>query len=233
MKAIKKILTTCIIGALSFTASAQGQFKNHGPQVFAAAIQGSHFIKGKDGKEYIFTVVRGVPARLVGYDLATGSRVIDSELNGTDGSWDMELSSDNILYMTGNGKMYSYTLGQSAAKDLGLTLPNQKVVWDLVAGDNGVIYGGTYPDCQVYEYHPKTGFKDIGEGSMKKGENYVRSLAYDSKRNTIYAGLGSHAAFIEYDLKSKIKKDILQDQDKDHEFVYDMELISDCKVVIV
>ena len=211
--------------AISLCKGVSAQFVDHGPQVFAAAIQGSHFATGKDGKEYVFTVVRGVPASLVGYELKSGKIVVNSPLPGTDGSWDMELSSDNTLYMSGNGKMYSYKIGDKDAKDLGEVLPNQKVVWDMVAGKDGKIYGGTYPDCQVYEYDPRTGFKDIGDKALQQGENYVRSVAFDAKNNKIYAGIGSHAAFIELDLKSKSKTNILANQDKDHEFVYDMELV--------
>lgn len=223
----KKVLFLAL--TLGFNGIAIAQFKNHGPQVFAAAIQGSHFLKSNDGKEYVFTVVRGVPARLVGYELATGKLIVNAELHGTDGSWDMEVSSDNMVYMTGNGKMYAYKLGEKSVIDLGEALPNQKVIWDLVAGNNGKIYGGTYPDCQVYEYDPKSGFKDVGNGALQKGENYVRSVAYDAKNNKIYAGIGSHAAFVELDLNTKAKNNIIDDQDKDHEFVYDMELITDVK----
>src|SRR5690606_8358277 len=104
--------------------------------------------------------------------------------------------------------------------------PNQKVIWDLVAGKDGKIYGGTYPDCQIYEYCPKSGFKDVGKGAVQAGENYVRSVAYDAKTNKLYAGVGSHAAFVEVDLATNKKVNLLAEQDKDHEFVYDMELIN-------
>lgn len=209
--------------------ASYSQFVNHGPQVFAAAIQGSHFLKGQDGKDYIFTVVRGLPGRFVGYELKTQRLVVDSPLVGTDGSWDMEVSSDNVVYITGNGKMYSYTLGDRGVKDLGEVLPNQKVVWDLVAGKDGKIYGGTYPGAQIYEFDPKTGFKDIANGAIQEAENYVRSLTFDAKTNKIYGGVGSRAGFVEINLKDKSKKQLLADQDKDHEFVYDMELVADVK----
>lgn len=224
---LKKYIVLALTLGIGYTANAQ--FVNHGPQVFAAAIQGSHFVKDKTGKEYVFTVARGVPARLVGYELNTQKLIVNSELPGTDGAWDMEVSSDNIVYISGNGLMYSYTLGDKDIKNLGEVLPNQKVVWDLVAGKDGKIYGGTYPDCQVYEYDPKTGFKDLGKGAVQQGENYVRSLAFDAKTNKIYAGVGSHAGLIEMDLISNVKKQIIAEQDKDHEFMYDMELIADVK----
>ncbi|HMR17771.1 MAG TPA: hypothetical protein PKA53_00605 [Sphingobacterium sp.] len=205
------------------------QFTNHGPQIFAATIQGSHFLKDGNGKEYVFTVVRGLPARFVGFEVATGNLVVDSKLTGADGSWDMEVSSDNTVYISGNGRIYSYNLGEMEVKDLGSVLSNQKVVWDLVAGENGKIYGGTYPDCLIFEYDPKHGFREVSQGAMQAGENYVRSLAFDKRKNKIYAGVGSHAGFVELDLDRKLKKQLLSWQYQKHEFVYDMELVQDIK----
>lgn len=224
---LKKYLILAFAICLGY--SAEAQFVNHGPQVFAAAIQGSHFIKDKSNKEYVFTVVRGVPARLVGYELSSQKLIVNSELHGTDGAWDMEVSSDNVIYISGNGKMYSYSLGDKEAKDLGVVLPNQKVVWDLVAGKDGKIYGGTYPGCQVFEYDPKTGFRDVGMGTVQQGEDYVRSVVFDTKTNKVYAGVGSHAGLVEIDLKSSVKSQLIAEEDKHHEFMYDMELIADVK----
>ena len=84
---LKKYLILAFAICLGY--NAQAQFVNHGPQVFAAAIQGSHFIKDKSDKEYVFTVVRGVPARLVGYELASQKLIVNSVLPGTDGSWEI------------------------------------------------------------------------------------------------------------------------------------------------
>jgi hypothetical protein len=205
------------------------QFVDHGPQVFAAAIQGSHFLEADDGTEYVFTVVRGVPARLIGFELKSNKIIVNSPLSGTDGSWDMEVSSDNRVYISGNGKLYRYDLGNSDVEDLGLVLPGQKVIWDLVAGIDGKIYGGTYPGAQVFEYDPKNGFSDVGNGALKAGEEYVRSISFDSKTNKIYAGVGSHAAFVELDLASKSKNDLLGEEYIKHEFVYDMDLVPGLK----
>lgn len=224
----KRLLLLAIATHIS-VQYVQAQFINHGPQVFAAAIQGSHFIQDTKGDDYIFTVVRGLPAKLVGYHLKTNKMVLNSPLPGTDGSWDMEVSSDNTIYVSGNGKIYSYRLGDKDIRDLGFVLPDQKVVWDLVAGRNGKVYGGTYPGGQVFEYDPKSGFKDVGAGAIQEGEDYVRSIAYDPKTDKIYAGIGSHAGFVELNLKDKVKKQLLAEQDKDHEFVYDMELVSGLK----
>ena len=204
--------------------SSQAQYTNHGPQVFAKAVQGSQFIKDKQGQEYLFTVVRGNPARLLGYNLSTGNKIFESALTGTDGSWDMTLSSDNILYATGNGKLYSYQLGDQAVKDLGHAMPHQKVIWDLHPAENGKIYGGTYPDAMIFSYHPQSGFEEVSKATTFPGENYVRSLVYNSKNKQIYAGTGSNAKFIQLDPKTKASKSLVDDNSLFKEFVYDMDI---------
>ncbi|MBL1409273.1 ligand-binding sensor domain-containing protein [Sphingobacterium faecale] len=222
-----KFLTTTLF--IILCCSSHAQFVNHGPQVFAAAIQGSKFIKDAEGKEYVFTVVRGMPATLVGFELTNKQMVFEGKLHGTDGAWDMEVSSDNKIYISGNGQMYRYELGADKIISLGEALSGQKVIWDLVAGKNGKIYGGTYPDCLVFEYDPVTGFREISNGALQEKENYVRSLALDEKNNILYGGVGSHAGLIALDLKSGSKTQILTQQDMQHEFVYDMEFVEGVK----
>ncbi|MCT1522983.1 hypothetical protein [Sphingobacterium hotanense] len=220
--------TKSILLALSLCClltPSQAQFQNHGPQVFAKAVQGSHFMKDKQGKEYLFTVVRGIPGRILGYELSTGNKILESELTGTDGSWDMTVSTDNILYATGNGHIYSYKLGDTKPTALPLNELHQKVVWDLHPAENGVIYGGTYPDGLVFKYHPKTGFEEVSGGPIYAGENYVRGLVYNKNDKKIYAGTGSNAKFILLDPKTKQKTRLLPHVKEFKEFFYDMDIV--------
>lgn len=219
---MKKILLALLCCCIGFTSHAQ--FKNHGPQVFAKAVQGSHFIQDKQGKQYLFTVVRGIPARLLGYQLADGKKIVDVPLPGTDGSWDMCVASDNTLYATGNGKVYAYTLGDANIKDLGLALPQQKVIWDLHADSKGGIYGGTYPDGRIFYYHPKSGFQEVSQGPVYAGENYTRSVVYDKKADQIYTGTGSNAKFIRLDTNTGQKQQLLASAPGFKEFVYDLDI---------
>lgn len=214
---------------ISSFVSAQDQslrLKNLGPQIKASVIQGSIFLEDKNGRELIYTVVRGNPAHLLGFTVEKQELILDKELIATDGAWDMAVSSDGWLYIPGaKGRLFRHFPGTQTVEDLGLALTGQTTIWNLSAGKNGEIFGATYPGCRVFRYHPKDGFKDIAGGPLVEGENYVRSLAFYEKTGKIYAGVGSHADLIELDTQTGVKRSILPSQFKNKEFVYSLEII--------
>src|SRR5690606_1265570 len=207
--------------------TSPGKFTNLGPQVFASVIQGSVFADDKEGNSYAYTVVRGRPAHLIGYRLNPLKRVLDVELPGTDGSWDVEVSSTGIVYVAAaNGDLYQHIPGTSTISNLGKVLPGEKVIWDLAAGANGEIFGGTYPGAKVFRYHPEDGFSDVGNGPLVKDENYVRSVTYHHKTGKVYAGIASHSALVELDPKTGDTKQLLADEDRDQEAIYHINLVA-------
>ncbi|CAM3728874.1 WD40 repeat domain-containing protein [Pontibacter korlensis] len=207
-----------------------GKFTDLGPQVGAAAIQGSVFAKDDQGREMAYTVVRGEPAHLLGYDVQTNKLVVDLPLEKTDGVWDLAVSTDGWLYVpSASGYLFKHRPGTQQIENLGYTLPGETYLWDLAAGKDGEIFGATYPGCRVFRYHPKDGFSDVGKGPMVGGEKYVRSLVYHEKTGKIYAGVGSHAHLVELDPRTGKKTEFLPPEFKDHEFVYNMSLLAGMK----
>ncbi|MDQ8005897.1 MAG: hypothetical protein REI64_13930 [Pedobacter sp.] len=222
-------ITSAVLFLLVQITSAQekGKFVNHGPQLTAAMIQGSIFVKDSKNNLLLYTVVRGEPAHLLAFNVASKALVLDVPLPKTDGAWDLAQSTDGTLYIPGaGGKLFSHLPGTKTIKDLGNALPSETYLWNLAAGNNGEVFGATYPGCRVFRYHPKDGFSDLFNAPLVDGENYVRSLAFDKKRNKLYAGVGSHAHLIEVDLIAKTKKEILPEKYQDREFVYGLELIT-------
>ncbi|WP_266202726.1 ligand-binding sensor domain-containing protein [Pontibacter kalidii] len=210
--------------------TASGKYKNLGPQVYASLIQGSVFADDAAGKSYAYTVVRGRPAHFVGYSLDPLKLVVDAALPETDGSWDVEVSTDGIVYIAAaNGVLFQHVPGTDAVTSLGIVLPGEKVIWDLAAGKDGEIFGGTYPGCRVFRYHPKDGFSDVGRGPLVEDENYVRSVTYHRETGKIYAGIASHSAMVELDPKTGEKKQLLPDQDRDQEAIYHINLVHGLK----
>ncbi|MCE7056258.1 hypothetical protein LZF95_16365 [Algoriphagus sp. AGSA1] len=202
------------------------QFNNHGPQLFASMIQGSAFLKDGNGRELIYTVVRGEPAHLLGYDVETKDLLVDLPLGEADGAWDMAQTSDGTLYIPGaDGTMFSHKPGSAEVIDLGVALEGETYLWNLTAGKDAEVFGATYPGCRVFRYHPADGFSDVGKGPLVENENYVRSIAYYHKTEMIYAGVGSKAHLIEINPKTGEKRDILPEKYQGYEFVYGLEIV--------
>jgi len=204
---------------------------NLGPQLADVSLQGSIFAKDPNGKLLIYTVTRGTPAHLVAFDVATRQLEADLPLPKVDGSWDVEVSSTGVIYIAGGagGLLYKHVPGSDKVENLGKVLGTENYLWDLAAGENGEIYGATYPNCRVFRYHPDEGITDFGNGPLMEGENYVRGLAYSHAEQKIYAGIGAHAHLIELDVKSKTKKNILPAQYSSSKFVYDIGHIKGLK----
>lgn len=226
---MKNSLLVVLFSIFFVPLNAQEQIaglKNLGPQIKAAVIQGSVFWEDKNGTELLYTVVRGNPAHLLGFNVKNQELILDQELPSTDGAWDLTFSTDGWLYIPGaKGKLYRHFPGTSQVEDLGIALHGETTIWNLASGKNGEIFGATYPGCRVFRFHPNDGFIDIGRGPLVKGENYVRSLAYYEKTGKLYAGVGSHADLIELNPENGTKRSILPIEFKNKEFVYSLEIV--------
>lgn len=205
-------------------------FVNLGPQITLNTVQGSAFVNGQDGKSYLYTVARGTVAHLMGVDLTTNKVVVDLPLAESAGSWDIEVTTDGVLYIcTSEGFLYKHVPGTQNVENLGKALAGESYLWDLAAGKNGEVFGATYPGAKVFRYHPSEGFSDVGKGALVSGENYVRSLVYHAETDMLYAGIGSHAHLIELNPRTGAKREILPQQYKSEEFVYNLNIVEDKK----
>lgn len=214
------------------TASGSTQltkgFRNLGPQVFDNTIQSSVFTEDTHGNKILYAVVRGEIAHLVGMYVGSQDIFVNAPLPGSDGSWDIKVSTDNILYIcTSRGKLYKHAVGSNIVEDLGRPLQSETYLWDLAVGKEGEIFGASYPGCRVFRYHPDEGFSDVGKGPLVESENYVRSLVYHAQTDRIYAGIGSHAHLVELNPRTGEKREFLPEEYKSEEFAYNMTIVKD------
>ncbi|NGM66372.1 hypothetical protein [Sphingobacterium sp. SGR-19] len=206
----------------------KGKFERIGPQLTATMIQGSMFVTDSAGNDWLYTVVRGEPAHLLGYDLESKALRINLPLPHADGAWDMVSTDNGLLYIPGaNGALFKHQIGSQRVEDLGEVLPGQTYVWNLAAGKDNEVFGATYPGCRVFRYHPDMGFSDVGGGELVSGENYVRSLVYHRGSDKLYAGVGSRAHLLELDPRTSKTRSLLPPDYQDKEFVYSLQLIPD------
>ncbi|WJH32766.1 hypothetical protein N6H14_21135 [Paenibacillus sp. CC-CFT747] len=103
--------------------------------------------------------------------------------------------------------------GESSIADLGQPLPGESYVFDLAAGNNGKVYGGSYGRAGFFEYDPAAGAKPIGGFPFYQppGQTYkyLRALAHDKERNVSYLAMGPNASIIRYDHATGQMDDIL------------------------
>lgn len=209
------------------TIARNGKLTNLGPQVTMTTIQSAAFLTNKAGEEMVYTVVRGKPAHLIGIDVRANKVVTDLPLNNMDGAWGATVASDGSFYAGGGGgHLYRYVPGSLKAEDLGKALGTETYIWDLIAGDDGTIYGASYPGCRIFSYHPNKGFTDVGKGPLVENENYAHSVVYYKATNKVYAGVGSHAHLIELDIETGNKRELLPEKYFNQEFVYDMRMVA-------
>lgn len=203
----------------------EDNFEYLGGQIHSATIQGTSFVQHKS-KNYLFTVVRGRPAHLIGYDLSNNKLVIDAELYETDGSWALSASSDGTLYIaSAQGYLFKHTPGTQLIENLGRYL-NEKLIWDLVPGENGEMFGGTYPGCLAFRYHPKDGFQELSSGATVPDQQYAQFLSYDKKGKKLYVGTYVGADVVEIDVKTKSKKFLFNEEYKKNGSLYNLKLIN-------
>ncbi|SKB91324.1 hypothetical protein SAMN05660841_03039 [Sphingobacterium nematocida] len=203
-----------------------GRLENLGAQITANMIQGSVFLHDVGGKSYAYTVVRGEPAHLLGYDLSSKELILDHPLQHADGAWDLAFTTDGYLYIPGaSGILFRHRPGTHIVENLGQALAGETYVWNLAAGKDGEVFGATYPGCRVFRYHPIDGFSDVGKGPIVQSENYVRSLAYHQDTDRLYVGVGSHAHLFRLDPRTAEKEDLLPEKYRTKEFVYGLEIV--------
>jgi streptogramin lyase len=224
-----------LVAAVTLPTRADGKFTDLGVQITSSTVIGTTFGKDGAGHDVVYTVMRGHPAKLLSFDLATGQLQQSLPLDGADGAWNACTATDGSIYVgtDSNGHLYRYIPGENAVHDLGNPLPGQTWVWDVTAGKDGEVFGGTYPGACVFRYHPRDGFSDVGKGAVAEGEKYVRCVAADPERGVVYAGVGSHAHLIRIDLKTGEKRDILPKEYADQEFVYGLDRFDDRLVALI
>jgi|GEM_PF-5708866 len=230
MKSTKLIaLFICcnLIGLLTnslVAQTAQGKFEYLGGQIHSATIQGTAFVQYK-GNDYLFTVVRGRPAHLIGYNLTNNKLIIDKELHDTDGSWALSASSDGTVYIaSAQGYLFKHKPETQIVENLG-RFQNEKLIWDLVPGEKGEMFGGTYPGCIAFRYHPNEGFQEISNGAAVPNQQYAQFLSYNKETKKLYVGTYVGADVVEIDTKTKDKKYLFNEEYKNNGSLYNLRLV--------
>lgn len=201
-----------------------------GPQVLRAACLRAVFALHPDtGRDFLYTVINGQPAMLAVVDAHTGEVTQTHPLRGAEGAWAMAASSDGSVYCGSysNGTLYRYDPRNKQVETLGKPAGEQSHIWALDCGSDGTVYGGTYPRATLFSWSPASRQFQILADPVCPGENYIRSVAADNAGGRVFAGVGSHAHLVEYNLATRETREWLPERTRPYEFVYELNVAGD------
>lgn len=195
-------------------ADIEYELENLGSQVHTLNTHRAAFGRDEAGRLVGYSTMVGIPAKLLVIDIENDELVkqipIEDTVEGR--TYAMEyvrglvVQPDGTVYMAGTPSyMFKYVPGDDRVEYIA-NLPGRQV-FDMTAGPDGILIGGTYNQSEAFEYNTATGVI-TSLGRIMENESYAYSVAYDAKRDVTYFGIGSHAHLIRYDRKTGEKTNI-------------------------
>jgi Carbohydrate binding domain len=198
-----------------------------GIQVSKTTVMLGDIGKDANGRDVLYTVVAGAPAKFAIVDVETEQLIKSYPLEDTSGAWGVKVAADGSVYLGGynKGYLFRYIPETDTLVNLGHPVKStDAVLYPMDTASDGKIYGGAYSSGSVYQYDPATN-EFTNFGTLAEGQGWVRSTVYDEKNHKFYAGVGNKAHLIEFDIATGEKRNILPPQYSNIISVYDMNLV--------
>lgn len=171
-----KLVCAAMLGAtllfpMATVANAEGvdipsEATHLGQPLQDVSLVGGEAAMDPDGVPRIWSAVSGEPARLIAVHALTGEVLFNQELPGSSSSYSVIVAENGDVYTSTNtnGHLYRLAWGSEEIEDLGLVAEGQTFAWDITEGDDGRIYGSTFPGAELYAFDPETGeFQQYGQ----------------------------------------------------------------------
>ena len=178
-----------------------------GDAVIVPLAQGVAIGQNAAGENEVYFATNGTPAMFNVIDAENGKLKFSQSLPGLEVVWAITVAPDGDVYFAGSlrGQLLRYLPDEMKIEELGRN-PAGKFVWDLVASNDGKIYGAVYPGAKMFAYDIKSHtFRDLG--TIKPGQQYVRGSGISD--HYLYAGIGSTAYLYRIDLETYEKREML------------------------
>ena len=134
------------------------------------------------GRAKLVSAVSGSPAEFQVIDIESGTVERRFPLGTMKISWALTTGPDNAAYVGGNdGHLWRWAFGAATITDVGRVTSKATTVFDLAAGEDGRVWGVSYPASELWSYNPPT--ETISNlGTVSTDHTYARALAVDSTR---------------------------------------------------
>lgn len=158
------------------------------------------------GENEQYFLICGSPGTFCAVDAENGELKLSEDVAGAEYVTAMVTASDGNVYFSGSKILYRYITNERRIETLGENPCESVTVWELVAADDGKIYGACYPKSKVFEYDIEGEcFTDLG--TMVEGEQYARGLSLNG--DDLYIGIGTTARLIRLNRRTGEKVEIL------------------------
>ncbi len=128
------------------------------------------------GRNLFFTSSQGSPAVFNAYDLDKKELLASFPMPKTRSPW-CHIATEDMVYVVADRCLFSYNLETNEFKNYGYYNDTETATFGMCEGDDGYIYIGSYPNCKITRFDPKTKvFTDLG--TLDPELSYARSLAY-------------------------------------------------------
>lgn len=177
-----------------------------------------------NGRATIYAGVSGNPANLQLIDIESNQLKANVPIPNTDSVFCATNTSDGAIYVSGgDGHLYRWEQGVETLADLGKMTTNGTTIVSLTTDSNGIIWGGTSPQAEVFSYNPSTE-SHTDYGSIDSTETYARSIAVTT--SGVYVGTGpTNPRLIHLDPSTHNKTPIPLPSGLASKFVYELKTL--------
>jgi len=198
------VLTLVLVTAVM---ADEGRFESLGIPVRVGGLMGCLVgPNGRGGQALYFNFNQmGGKLFLVQVDLDTGAARQFNSPEGP-GAWAFSLGPDKRIYLgTWSGGLilrFDPKRPEKGIEVIGKPAASESYIWEFARGNDGKLYGCTYPEAKLVSYNPATGrMEDLGR--MHPTEMYARSIAA-GPGGKVYLGIGMEEGdLVVYDPKTK------------------------------
>lgn len=199
------------------------RFVNIGPQIQnTIAITGATGY-APDGTALMYVLLQGAPAKLVAIDIVRNKVWDQKTLVNSTSSWAVSVDDNQSVWIGGtpNEHLFHYNPKNKTIADLGKATSKGTSIHDLEAVGNGVVFGSSSPNGNVFRYETGKGYTDLGQ--VLSGKTLARSLAHNEETKTLFVGLGAKAQLVAWNLTTNKKQSILPAKYQGETSVYDLD----------
>lgn len=234
--AMATVMTTGLgLGAVSAqpdeVPQRQVDVTDHGVAAAEVNVRASSVGTLPDGRDVVYMVSNGKPVSFTVVDLATGELISNHSLEPKDLAAQVEVLDDGGAYFSvrdGSGTiLYHWDPETFEVEEVADNPVGERLIRGLEMGEDGLLYGSTYPSAKVFSYDPETGeFHDYG--STASDEMYAWGFAVHD--GTAYVGTGMEVGrYVTVDLDGGEITELQMPTDYEEQltYFYDGQVVGD------